>query len=294
MKYLMYGFLGLSIIGCSSLVEMDSQELTKVERVKIDQDSYDKPQFYIDDFKFSKTSRSIASAAPMEGFNVDKELSNRQLYFLTYFKQFKTLGKILGKKDEVKSCPSFHNVVLTHTKTLEKFENIYTFDVDLAKLKTAKEQVVNHPVVAMPYSSRTDLFSVLIKSDFENVPTKVEEALSHYYLSQKKEIEVLCDTGVSPGYYIYENLVNYFKNDTEFHGTREGLMALLKVPVISNMIIVDNLVKKDKEQFLSNTNQFENSLLKRSKVSWFRQYREKIQRARKDLTGSRSVAGDKI
>lgn len=294
MKYLVYVSLGFSLIGCSSLVEMDSPELSHVERVQIDQSSYEKPQFYIKDFKFSKGSRSIASAAPIDGSETSVQLSNRQLYFLTFYKQYKTLGKILKQEDTLNSCPSFHNVVLGNEKSLEDFQNIYSLNVELKGLKTSREEVVNHPVLAIPYSSQTDLFSVLVKSNFEDVPRSVETALGHYYSTQKKEIETLCDTGVSPGYYIYENLVNYFKNDSDFHATKEGLMALLKVPVISNMIIVDNLVQADKEQFLSNTSQFENSLLQRSKVTWFKQYRESVIRARRKLTGSRTIAGEKL
>ena len=286
--------MGFSLVGCSSLVEMDSSELSQVERIQIDQNTYEKPQFYIKDFKFSKAGRSIASAAPIDGSDTAVKLSNRQLYFLTFYKQYKTLGKILKQKDSIKSCPSFHNVVLGNEKSLEDFQNIYSFNVQLETLKASRTEVVNHPVLAMPYSNKTDLFSVLVKSNFEDVSQNVETALTHYYSNQKKEIETLCDTGVSPGYYIYENLVNYFKNDSEFHATKEGLMALLKVPVISNMIIVDNLVRADKEQFSSSATQFENSLLSRSKVTWFKQYRESVKRARRKLTGSRSIAGEKL
>lgn len=294
MKYLIYSLVGFSLIGCSSLVEMDSKELGAIERIKIDQDNYEKPQFYINEFKFSKASRSIASSAPVDGSPIQSNLSNRQLYFLTFYKQYKTIGKILKVEDNFKSCPSFHNVVLDNQKSLNEFQDIYTFDVELSSLKTTREDVVHHPVLAIPYSQKTDLFSVLVKNNFENIPQNVEAALSHYYSSQKKEIETLCDTGVSPGYYIYENLVSYFKNDNEFHGTKDGLIALLKVPVISNMIIVDNLVSPDNKSFLSGASYFENSLLKRSSVTWFKQYRESVIRGRTKFTGLRSVAGEKL
>lgn len=294
MKYFLNLCLVFSVIGCSSLVEIDSPELANIERVDIDQESYEKPQFYLDDFKFSQNSRSIASAHPIDRVETMNKLSNRELYFLTYYKQYKTIGKILNIENEMNSCPSFHNVMLSNKKEIGRINNIYSTDLDLQSIKGRLESVTKYPILAMPYSGSTDLFSVLVKNDFNQTATHVREALEHYYISQKKEIETLCDQGVSPGYYIFENLVSYFRNDKSFHKTKDGLKALLKVPVISNMIILDNLVTKDEDYFSSSSSELEFKLMKRSRVSWFQEYRENLRLKRKEVVGSRMPAGDKL
>ena len=294
MKYFLFVIGSFSILSCSSLVDIDSTEFSQIERVQVDQENYDKPQFYIDDFKIKEGSRSIASAAPIDGEVTSARLSNRQVYFLTMYKQFKTMERIIGKTDEKNSCPSFHNVVLEHASDLNKHSDIYGLDKDFSHLRDDKVSVTKFPIMAIPYSSKQDLFSALVDSEFDSSSLKLKKAFTRLYHTQKKEISELCDKGVSPGYYIYENLVSYFKNDPSFHKSRRGLKALLKVPVISNMIILDNLIQKDESYFQSGVNKFENSFLNRSQISWFNQYREKLKAERRSYLGSRSVAGEKL
>lgn len=294
MKYLLNICLVFSVTGCSSLVEVDTPKFVNIERVEIDQDSYEKPQFYLDDFQFSQSSRSIASAYPIDGNETENNLSNRELYFLTFYKQFKTLGKILKIEESLNSCPSFHNVVLSNEQLLSRYEDAYSTEINLSSVKGKLDSVTKYPILAIPYSGSTDLFSVLLKNDFDQTTTHVKEALEYYYVSQKREIEALCDQGVSPGYYIFENLVSFFRNDQSFHKTKDGLKALLKVPVISNMIILDNLLKKDQNYFTLSSTKFEYKLMQRSNVSWFQEYRENLRQKRRDYIGSRVPAGDKL
>lgn len=294
MKYLLNFSLCITLAGCSSLVDMDSMEISNIERIELDQKNYERPQFYVEDFEFSKTSRSIASAAPIDNQEITDDLSNRQVYFLTVYKQYKTMAKIRSTKDHIRSCPSFHNVILENRKSLDEYQEIYTLKQDLSILKQNKEKIAKFPVVAMPYSKRQDLFSALVSNEFEDSSSQLEVAFDNYFVSQKKEIEELCDKGVSPGYYTFENLVSYFRNAPDFHRTTKGLKALLKVPVISNMIILDNLMEKDKNYFSSGVSRFENDLLERSNISWFKQYREKLNSDRRKYIGSRSVAGEKL
>jgi hypothetical protein len=256
----------LTAVSCSTTMNTDSE--LQLDRVNVTQKSYDKPDFYVGDVKSLKTKRMIASVSKTS--KKLKKLSNRQIYFLTMYKQYKQLGSVLGQSSEQNSCPSFHNVILEHKEALQMDSTKYTSNVSLTHLKGEPRLVSAYPVMALPYSSSGDLYSKLKDNNFKHDQEYLKVALNKYYKSQGQEIAKLCDQGVSPGYYIYENLVTYFEKDQSFHSTKAGLKALLKVPVLANMVILDNL--KQESYALSKGNKLENWLLERSNTGWFKNF----------------------
>ncbi len=297
MKYMIYMTFMVTLMSCSSLVDLEKrEELSGIERVEIGQKSYIKPQFYVEDYKFGR-GRSIASvdeeSIPQE-LILGRKISNRELYFLTYYKQYITLGNLLEDKEIAQSCPSFHGAILDHKEFLTEKSGGHSTKINLEHLKDKLSMVTKYPLMAIPFSNQTDLFSVLIQNGFNNPETYVHTALENYYQKQKKEISVLCDEGVSSGYFIYENLVSYFKQTNSFHKTKAGLRALLKVPVMGNMLILDNLEQEQALSFRTSLSRFENILLERSRVSWFTEYRKSLKRARQKEIGLREISGSKI
>jgi hypothetical protein len=256
----------LSAISCSTTMNIDND--IQLERVNVTQKSYEKPDFYVGEIKNLKARRMIASVTKTSAKL--RKLSNRQIYFLTMYKQYNQLGSILGQDSTQKSCPSFHNVILEHQEALTVAPTKYTSKMSLAHLRGVPKLVSAYPVMALPYSNSEDLYSKLKSNNFAHGQEYLEDALNKYYKSQEKEISKLCDQGVSPGYYIYENLVTYFESDKSFHSTKAGLKALLKVPVLANMVILDNL--KQESYALNKGNKLENWLLERSNTSWFKNF----------------------
>lgn len=297
MKIIIYAALMVTTLGCSTLIDLEAKkEFEGVERVQIGQEDYQKPQFYIENFKFD-TGRSIASVVEdnsSQDIIPGRVLSNRELYFLTYYKQHLTLGKSLGHTENSRSCPSFHGAILDHKKYLTQSASTHSSKVNLEKLKSKLSMVTKYPIVAIPFSDQADLFSVLIQNDFKTAETYVNSALENYYQVQKREIATLCDKGVSGGYYIYENLVSHFKQSRDFHKTTAGLKALLKVPVIANMLILDNLEQNPVFSLKTDLYKFENILLNRSRISWFREYRESLKEQRKEIIGARKFLGSRL
>ena len=267
----------VSLMGCSTV--NNTKTKSGYERIEVSQTEYLKPDFYIENVKSLKKSRKIASVVNLEGEKRFNSLSNRQLYFLTIYKQYQNFGTILGKSASVNSCPSFHGVLLDNESITKANYAMYTSNIDLSKVENHPSLVTSYPIMAIPYSDSEDLYSRLENKGYEKDDIYLSEALNNYYRLQEKEVEVLCDKGVSPGYYIYENLVTYFKQDASFHSTKEGLKALLKVPVLANMLILDNL-KKDSYDF-SNNGLIEDWLLKRSQTSWFKNYLFQVNEKRK-------------
>lgn len=275
MKKITLALSSFLLLSCAT-VHQTLVDITEIERVDIEQEEYVRPQIYVEKFEFSKNSRSIASIAEVEV----PELSNRQLYFLSFYKQFLTLGKAIGKDSELKACPSFHNVWLNHKKELHKDVEGLSDSIRLDFVKDNKKLLAKYPVLALPYSKKADLYTKLENNDWNDTDEYLQESLERYWEIEAKELATLCDTGVSPSYYVYENLVNYFKNDKSFHRTSDGLKALLKVPVIANMVILDNLRKANYPNFRE-ANRFDNWLIQRSNLGWFKEYRDGVNYGRK-------------
>jgi hypothetical protein len=259
-----------AILGCSHT--QNNIELVQTDRIKVNQTEYVKPDFILDkDVKFTK-GRMPASVV-REDF---KHLSNRQLYFLSSYALYKTYQKSLKIKDEIKSCPSFHDLMLK-----EDIKKKQTVNVDLSteftKVKDDISLAAQYPVLALPYSDQADLYSVMVQRNWENPQEHLEHALKEHYKNTEKELAQLCETGVSPGYYIYENLVTYFKQQKNFHRTKDGLKALLKVPVIANMLIVDSMSLDYKINPIEKYNTW---LLSRSNTAWINEYFSTIKEKR--------------
>lgn len=258
----------LSVNSCSTLTS-SIPILNGVEKVEIDQEENKRPEFYVEKFKFSKNYRKIAGLETS-----DLDLTNRQLYFLTYYKQYLTMGKILGKENTINSCPSFHHIYLEYKDKLEEYSDDYISKLNFNYVKRNNYLVTQYPVLSLPYSQSEDLYSTLIEENWEDSQTHFTHALEYYYGVEKQEIATLCDRGVSPGYYVYENLVQYFREKKDFHRTYAGLKALLKIPVMANMVILDNLSSPN--YALTKTNDFDTWLMQRSNLAWFSEYRESL------------------
>ncbi len=205
------------------------------------------------------------------------------MYFLSAYSQYKTLGKLIGHKDELKSCPSFHNLLVNYDVKASQLEQ-YSLNVDFTEVKSDKTMASLYPILAVPYSKSQDLYTALENDNWENSNDHLKNALTHYFETTTREVEELCEKGVGSGYYVYENLVTYFKKDNSFHKTQNGLKALLKVPVLANMIILDNLNTKDST--LKSDNIYDKWLLSRTNAEWFETFLNQLKDKRKSKISS--------
>lgn len=240
-----------------------------VKRVKISQDDYSKPQYYIKDFKPKqlKNSRSIASADSSAELDY---LSGKKLYFFTLLQQYSNFNKITGQKNEINSCPQFHNDLLVLGKNLDIKSNQYSLNQDYTGLKVNPKNIVNHPVMSLPYKN-ADIYSYIKKSgNWDKASLVITSALTEHNKKNKEELIELCQTGKSGGYYIYENMISYYKDNADFQFSNQALPSILKVNTISNMFVLDSMVKPEfKTVHLTG---FQSALLSKLKVSWFKNY----------------------
>ncbi len=269
MKKIMTCTLVFMALGCSSTREMI--DVTGVERVQIDQQNYTRPAFYIGEFKAKKAARSIASVVDT---SVDESLSNRQLYFLSLYGQYQKLASLVGSDDEINACPSFHNLLIEHPMTKPNTKKLNYSKLDFSVARNESKDISLYPVLALPYSGKVDLYTKLVSENWQNPEVYVEQTLQNLLAKNKQEVAELCDKGVSPGYYVFENIVTYFKTDKKFYGTNDGLAALLKVHTLGNMIVLDNL-SHTPYSFNKGIN-YDSWLLSRSNANWFSQFRDHL------------------
>ncbi len=271
----------LSILIASCASENHLIKVSGVERINIEQEEYRKPQFYLNDINEIKRSRSIASVVED---TADTDLSNRQLYFLTLTQQQMYMAKILGKDVAKNSCPAFHNTILNYEEYMQYEINHVNLSVDFSLVKQDGKNIVLYPVLALPYSQKEDLYTKLVEVNWKEGQKYLEVSLNNLFNATEDEISELCDTGVSEGYYLYENIVTYFKRDNSFYRTKDGLTALLKVPTLANMLVLDNLFKPD--YHFVKRNIFDYWLLKRSNSLWIKDYLQNISEKRNSRISS--------
>jgi len=256
-------FLG----ACSSyqMINIDG-----VKRVKISQDDYSKPQYYIKDFKpkQARNHRSIASTKP----DLDKlnYLPGKKLYFFTLWQQYSNFNAILGLKNEIKSCPQFHNDLLVQGKKLDNNSNQYSLNQDYTDLKLNPKDIVNHPVMSLPFKN-ADIYSYIKESgNWDMTKEVIKSAITDHNIKNKKELIELCQSGKSGGYYIYENMISYYRDNSDFQFSNKALPSILKVNTISNMFLLDSMVKPEFKSI--HLTDFQSALLSKLKVSWFKNY----------------------
>jgi len=287
---LAYGVVIFGLVSCSSsssLVNVDG-----VKRVDLTQETYSKPQFFLTNYKPSSANRGIASAVSGHTPNQSHEQiedgvkhsnkSARKLYFLSMVQQYNMFNSLLGKKSEKQNnCPQFHNDLVGNNKNFEDNGKFFSLSLNFAQIKKEPQNVMYYPAMSLPYQ-KVDLYSYLVKSvDWKNASNHVKSALEHYNIKNKKEIEELCQNGVSEGYFIYQNMVTYYGQNQSFHNSTEALSSVLKIPVVSNMLVLGSLVKP---KFQTDHFAFyENKLLEKMNITWFKNYLYEVNTMRNNL-----------
>jgi hypothetical protein len=231
-----------------------------VERVSINQDRYVKPQFYVKKFKPTKTSRSIASA------QVGLDISNKKAYFLSLYKQHAQFAQLANIDQQINSCPQFHNDLLTYKDELSN-RKVSKANLDFSEVLIDKSKITSYPVLSLPYRN-TDLYSYISDNNkWDQSETIALSAIKSYAQSMRKEIETMCEFGNSNDYYIFENMISYYRNNLDFIYSFQALPSVLKVSPIANIFLLESLQSKSEKVSI-----FEDRLMAKMNIPWFKNY----------------------
>tara|TARA_Y100000768_G_scaffold342350_1_gene287369 strand:- start:2891 stop:3742 length:852 start_codon:yes stop_codon:yes gene_type:complete len=241
---------------------------------------------YFNDYQPKK----IHGRAPASIKQSTPELSNRQIYFLSFYRQFLKLEQSLGMQAKTANCPSFHQVILEYKEKLEAPFDSSVTEQDYRSVRTDMNNLGFYPVLALKSDNSEPLWRDVKARDWKDDNSgMLKQALHAHHADMQNELKQLCESGVSAGYYVYENLVTYFKEYKEFHYSKAGLKALLKVPTLANMVMLDNL--SSNSYYLNQENHFDTWLLQRANTQWFSQYRDHLNQKRGQLIEAKLKKG---
>jgi len=244
----------------------------KYKRVKLEQESYEKPQFFYAELSETRRSRSIASVS-------EDSLNDKEAYFLGMYKQKLKMEKILGIAQSNKNyCPAFHNHLLTYGKQLHKDSQKFSLVKDWKAL-AASSQVLSNPMLALPVNGEKDLYTYIKEESFVDAET-VQETFRNYYKITKNEIRDLCETGSSEGYFVFRNYSQYYSTDNSFNQTEKALAALLKVTPVTNYYLLDSI----KIGGTKGPDYFETQMFKKLNAQWFRGYVDRLKHSSKNIS----------
>jgi hypothetical protein len=197
--------------------------------------------------RVKKGSRGPASVA--DG-NASAGMSNKRLYFLGLYSQYKQMGKYITseKTPEINHCPAFHSTLLDFKEraALQQSPNLQVnFDGRYQELTNDSKAL--YPELALPVSlndQEMTLFNALktVEGPTEQTHQLVSQAIKVHLTKTHKELEELCDSGTSQNYYNYENLTTHVQRAGENFGpTAQSLSSLLKTTLFSNKAIIESL-----------------------------------------------------
>jgi hypothetical protein len=240
MKKLGLGFLSLLFVGCSHF-----KEGPKTVHFSYAPELLERVQTTV-----SRMPASVESA----DFN---DVSTRRIYFSTLYHQYKTLGKFLNHKSDLKSCPQFHHDKL-HT------------DAGLV------------PTVSL-YTAKT--INPEGKAYFPELAFTKNFTLSDYHKTIKSELKVLCEDGASDNFYKFDNLVTHYSHKGSFHRDPKAMGSVLKIPVFANFYLVKML--ETPGHFPSTE---EKRFIELTKTHWFDSYVTEASRIRNNYIKNKMVS----
>lgn len=288
--------LFLSLIGCS-FVKTEAPKPNPVDEI-----STGMPDFHIiSNYQSVKKTDDKPTAVDRRPASFDSKgddelsinaFSNRKIYFLALLSQYyelKNLGKV--ESPEVTICPSFHTDVVNNVRIIKK--NV-TRSLDFAQLKYDFSKIITkeddylslYPELSLPLTSE---YSHPAVSDGINEKTtsKFSEffktGYSVHVAKTYKELSELCEKGQTDNYYIFENLMTYFKSHPDFKDDKKAMKSILKSTIFANMALIKSLnmqVEADRKVASVNYNSFEEEILGRLEAKWVRNYFETMKMRR--------------
>lgn len=260
-----YTFILLVLLGCTGVaIKKEAGDSSG----RIGTTGITKPNFFIQDYKIT-TGRFVASESD------DESLSNKQLYFLTLWEQTHKLKTLLGRKEQIKICPGFHNEILTFEEVMDATTEGLTYKKNYSTALEHPERLPSYPVMALPYSN-SDVYSYLKKNPDADANLVVEQALNRYMNVLEREIETLCFHGVSDDYYIFENYITYGKKDEQLKAPKEIMSAVFRIPVFANLLLLESF----KTHQILASNVMTDVALERSELEWLRSYLYELEKIR--------------
>lgn len=262
MKKIILCLLSLACISCSSTKVFNSKDIKFVNVTSKENRS---PVFY-KEYKIKKTGRVIASIDTSNDTSKEK-LSDKNAYFLSLYSQYKSLVKLTKQQNELNVCPQFHHEILSANVSVRDLRSIVS--EDYKSLMKNPYAVVSNPSLSLNYRGQ-NVYSYLEKRNMWNkAHSVVKSALIEHNKLNLSELNQLCEEGSSEGFYAYKNMVSFYSTNN-FANSSKSMPAFLKIPVLANMLILNNYSKS--------VSVYEKDLISSLNISWFSNYLDDLKK----------------
>ena len=197
-----------------------------------------------------RTPASISKMVSSE----DTDLSNKRLYFLTLYSQFRELSQWSDNHYEnINHCPHFHSTILGGKNMANIEYNQKSKMMDKATSSDiSKNNLPLFPEVMLPAIKGPEMTSVYKIWGEEKISSKdkkskiLKQAFNWHLQKIESEIKDLCSNGSSDNFYIFENLMTHFGSDSikQIKPSAGNIGILLRTNIYSNMALITILRDK--------------------------------------------------
>ena len=181
-------------------------------------------------------SRSIASLAEDELV----ERSPRRIYFSALYYQYRTMGEYLSQNKDLSFCPQFHH------------DKLEADELTLPRLIISQTTQIDE-------NGRVYFPELIFGKHF---------SLSDYHQLLARELELLCEEGVSDNFYKFDNLVTYYAPKSSFHQDSKAMASVLKIPVFANFYLL-RMLQPAGTHF---TSVIDRRFIQLTRTDWFENY----------------------
>jgi len=298
MKKIMPQFIIIILLSaCAAHYREPESIREKMARFKAKEEGINRvPEYYSPTRNLlTQTGRTPASihkkAKPALNYN------NKNLYFLTLYGQYSKLQNYSkSTAPEIKICPNFHTTLLKYKEKYGTQQNkkipIASKIYDKSKFNDNDFLAVN-PELSLPVTSENihpRVKDILLQKNDQNSHEIILKALDIHLTKTYNEIKELCEHGQSQNYYIFENLMTYIGQQSEFKSSEKNMKYLLKTTVYSNIALIHSMNKFPKKRLRRGPSRgiasmpdqdkgsevFSNELLNRLNASWSNNYLNSI------------------
>lgn len=224
-------------------------------------------------------------------------LSDKRLYFMGLYQQYRNLGKFVSKEHvpEINHCPSFHTTLLngkTGHKGKVKAKLDFVKRYSTITSHQSKYKNVYFPELSLPigpYAETPTLGEILAHDKKVNKNIAFQQALKVHLTKTYKELEELCDTGSSSNYYNFTNLEHHIKRyKGKYQQGPQALKTLYKTTIFSNMALIESLenpvsIKRSFKRAPASIstaqkwdNIYQDNMIKKLNISWMKIYLEEM------------------
>jgi hypothetical protein len=173
------------------------------------------------------------------------KLSDKSIYFLTLHNQYQELGSFVPQRvPQVESCPRFHTALVDTPPASFANKKINYEKVDIHS--EALSHLALYPELALPVrdGAHYDSLKTLLTKETHKIKSFGPLLLSAVQLRLSdihQELESLCQTGQSPNYYIYDNLISYHADQIATEKNTKTMKILLKTNLFVNTAIIKSM-----------------------------------------------------